>query len=239
VVRSSSAARQPVPDDDVPQETGWDRRRRRIADRIERTAIELFARRGYRQVSIEDVAASAGISSRTVARYFPTKEDLLLAGPRRGYSETLGALDAIGPTRRPVNSVWEMWLKLAQDHKGDLEDALLWHKAAATAPEVVARALGENHLTLQAGLTTLCADALDADPETDPGPAVLAACLAAANRAAVDFWANKEGDFNLEELFAAAIRTLHREFSSRRLSDSVTDVPDAAQPSTRPAPRKR
>jgi AcrR family transcriptional regulator len=223
----------------VPLETGWDRRRRRIAEHIEQTAIQLFAKRGYRHVSIEDIAGVAGISSRTVARYFPTKEDLLLARPRRGYDETLQALEAIGPTPRPVDSAWQMWLQLAQEHQMDLKDFLLWHKAAATAPEVVARALGEHHLALQAGLIDLCAGALDADPESDPGPQVLAACIAAANRAIVDFWAAKQGEYDLEELFSAGIRVLNREFSTKRLSAAVMNRPQRAQSRAGGSPHKR
>jgi AcrR family transcriptional regulator len=236
VAGSPSVVRRPESDEDPRLESGWDRRRRRIAEHIEQTAIALFSKRGYRQVSIEDIAAEAGISSRTVARYFPTKEDLLLAAPRRNYDGTLGALKAIGPTRRPVTSVWQMWLRLAQEHQGELKDFLLWHRAAATAPEVVARALGEQHLALQVGLTEVCAEALDADPESDPGPVVLAACIAAANRAVVDFWATGQGEYDLEELFAAAMRTLNREFATKRLSPTLMEPSQLTQPKARPAP---
>jgi AcrR family transcriptional regulator len=233
VAGSPSDAGRSEPENGPPLENGWDRRRRRIAEHVEQTAIELFAKRGYRHVSIEDIAAAAGISSRTVARYFPSKEDLLLARPRRGYEETLRTLEAIGSTQRPVTSVWQMWLQLAQEHQTDLKDFLLWHNAAATAPEVVARALGEHQLALQVGLTALCAEALDADPESDPGPVVLAACIAAANRASVDFWATKQGKYDLEELFATGLRTLNREFSTKRLSASVMNPRPRSRPATR------
>jgi AcrR family transcriptional regulator len=222
----------------VPLETGWDRRRRRIAEHIEQTAIQLFAKRGYRHVSIEEIAVVAGISSRTVARYFPTKEDLLLARPRRGYDETLRVLEDMGPTSRPVNSAWQMWLQLAQEHQTELKDFLLWRKAADTAPEVVARALGEHYLALQTSLTELCAEGLDADPESDPGPLVLAACIAAANRAIVDFWAAKQGEYDLEELFSAGIRVLNREFSTKRLSAAVMERPVRARSRTGGSPKQ-
>jgi AcrR family transcriptional regulator len=237
VAGSSSVAPRSELDDGTRLETGWDRRRRRIADHIEQAAIELFAKRGYRQVSIEDVAAAAGISSRTVARYFPTKEDLLLARPRRGYDETLQALGAIGPTREPFTSAWQMWLRLTQEHKADLEDVLLWHAAAASAPEVVARALGEHQLALQAGLTALCAEALDSDPDSDPGPVVVAACIAAANKAIVDFWVSKQGQYDLEELFAKAIRTLDSELLRKRPSVRVTPPARAVRQRKRPSRR--
>jgi AcrR family transcriptional regulator len=50
----------------------------RTRDGIANTAIELFLRRGFDAVSINDVAAAAEVSKPTLFRYFPTKEDLVL-----------------------------------------------------------------------------------------------------------------------------------------------------------------
>ena len=43
--------------------------------RIEQAALELFRLKGFEQVTIDDVAAAAGISRRTFFRYFATKAD--------------------------------------------------------------------------------------------------------------------------------------------------------------------
>ena len=48
--------------------------RQRIAD----TAAELFAGRGYDEVSMSDVARAADVSNQTVYNYFPAKPDLVL-----------------------------------------------------------------------------------------------------------------------------------------------------------------
>jgi AcrR family transcriptional regulator len=56
------------------------RRRARNATEAERVALHLFAEYGYGLVTIGDIAAATGISPRTFSRYFPAKEDVVLAG---------------------------------------------------------------------------------------------------------------------------------------------------------------
>jgi AcrR family transcriptional regulator len=46
-------------------------------DAIYDAAIELFARRGFHETSVEDVAQAAGVSRRSFFRYFTTKDHLL------------------------------------------------------------------------------------------------------------------------------------------------------------------
>ena len=52
-------------------------KKRRTRERLELVALELFARRGYERTTVDDVAGAAGVSARTVFRYFPVKADLL------------------------------------------------------------------------------------------------------------------------------------------------------------------
>ena len=52
--------------------------RRRAA--IVTAALELFAERGYAATTIADIAAAAETAPRTVSLYFPTKQDIALAG---------------------------------------------------------------------------------------------------------------------------------------------------------------
>jgi TetR/AcrR family transcriptional regulator, regulator of mycofactocin system len=52
-----------------------DARREGTRARIERAALDLFTRRGFEGVTIDEVADVAGISRRTYFRYFATKAD--------------------------------------------------------------------------------------------------------------------------------------------------------------------
>ncbi|TPG34328.1 mycofactocin system transcriptional regulator [Mycolicibacterium hodleri] len=49
------------------------RRRSTTGDHITSVALELFARRGFDEVSVDDVARAAGIARRTLFRYYPSK----------------------------------------------------------------------------------------------------------------------------------------------------------------------
>jgi AcrR family transcriptional regulator len=47
---------------------------------LARTALEQFAAKGYDATTVEEVAAAAGVSRRTLFNYFRSKEDLALSG---------------------------------------------------------------------------------------------------------------------------------------------------------------
>lgn len=44
---------------------------------VERTALALFANRGFERTTVEDIAAELGVGRRTVFRYFPSKNDIV------------------------------------------------------------------------------------------------------------------------------------------------------------------
>ncbi|WP_054812803.1 TetR/AcrR family transcriptional regulator [Nocardia arizonensis] len=63
----------------VESSTGvWERRKLEAMSRIQRVALDLFEENGYRGVTVERIAAEAGVSASSVYRYFGTKEMLVL-----------------------------------------------------------------------------------------------------------------------------------------------------------------
>src|SRR3954468_24627659 len=57
--------------------TLWDRTRQLADQEILHTALRLFTQQGYDETTIAQIAREAGVSQRTLFRYFGTKEDLL------------------------------------------------------------------------------------------------------------------------------------------------------------------
>src|SRR3984957_17030504 len=53
------------------------RRKRRTRQAIQTAALELFAERGYRENTINEIAERADVAPRTVTVHFPAKEELL------------------------------------------------------------------------------------------------------------------------------------------------------------------
>jgi AcrR family transcriptional regulator len=63
--------------------TLWDRTRQLASQEILDTALRLFIEQGYDETTIAQIAREAGVSQRTLFRYFGTKEDLLGADQDR------------------------------------------------------------------------------------------------------------------------------------------------------------
>src|ERR1700684_1552745 len=80
-----------------------ERRKRRTRQALPISALELFAERGYRETTINDIAERAEVAPRTVTVHFPAKEELLLdAEPF-----TLDSLSERLSARRPHESALE------------------------------------------------------------------------------------------------------------------------------------
>jgi mycofactocin system transcriptional regulator len=69
--------------------------------RVEQAALELFRLKGFEQVTIDDVAAAAGISRRTFFRWFATKADAVW-GDFAAHVARLESLLATSDPAQPV-----------------------------------------------------------------------------------------------------------------------------------------
>ncbi|MFD7080135.1 TetR/AcrR family transcriptional regulator [Streptomyces sp. NPDC002181] len=81
----------------------WDRSRQAVVASIFDTAMRLFAEQGYEATTIAQIAKEAGISQRSLFRYFGTKEDIVC-----GEQEELGELLRSTVEAQPAGATaWE------------------------------------------------------------------------------------------------------------------------------------
>ncbi|WAJ46112.1 mycofactocin system transcriptional regulator [Mycobacterium sp. Aquia_216] len=73
------------------------RRRSTTPDHITDVAIELFTARGFSEVSVDDVAQAAGISRRTLFRYYASKNAILWGEFDSHLAHLRELLDTVGP----------------------------------------------------------------------------------------------------------------------------------------------
>lgn len=65
----------------VPRNALREITRASVKEHIAEMAIDLFATRGFDNVTVEEIASSVGISARSFHRYFPAKEDSVIGDP--------------------------------------------------------------------------------------------------------------------------------------------------------------
>ncbi len=77
---TSRSAPPPHPTENLPHLANMDRRQRRAAEtrlRLFRCALQLFARRGFPNVTVEDITQAADVGKGTFFNYFESKEHVL------------------------------------------------------------------------------------------------------------------------------------------------------------------
>jgi mycofactocin system transcriptional regulator len=124
-----------------------------VRARVEQAALDLFALEGFEQVTIDEVAAAAGISRRTFFRYFATKADAVWGDFGAHVARLEQLLAAAAPDQPVVASVCAAYVEVNDYADADLpllrermqliltEPALLAHSQLryADVDRVVAR----------------------------------------------------------------------------------------------------
>jgi AcrR family transcriptional regulator len=161
----------------------WERKRTRTSLEIERAGLQLIATRGLDRVTVEQVAAAAGISDRTFYRYFRNVSELLSGVPQREV-ERICRLVAARPASEGLleafGSVFEEPALLAPEaDNADLKEEarVLWSVAVAADPD---RISVESHaLTrMTVEFTEMIQRRLDLDPCDEETSGVLGSALA-------------------------------------------------------------
>ncbi len=113
-------------------------------------AARLFAENGYDRTTVADIAATAGVSTRTFFAYFPAKEDVLFAGTDRRLRAIGEAFDAIQASS-PLDALHQ------------LLDRVLAASDDLSSPDRLATVLARPELQAQAMQRLIAAQRLIAD----------------------------------------------------------------------------
>lgn len=166
-------------------------RERRAAEtraEIVEAAIRLFIEQGFDATSMSDVAAAAGVSRRTVYRYFATKDDIVFEAPRRWLEVFDAVLEDRGP-HEPTRDVFRRGLvSVAEFIRDDAEAVLAAFSVLAGSESLVGRHGRSDAEWVQRYLEVLGPDV--ASLEDGPLLATTAAmALVAAQNAIIATWA--------------------------------------------------
>jgi AcrR family transcriptional regulator len=168
-------------------------------------AMELFVSHGFEATTIEQIAAEVGMSSRSVFRYFPTKEDIVLGNLLQRGRDLAEALEA-----RPIEEPPWVALRNALDTPIqaihiDRDSVLRTAHMLATTPSLRAARL-DKHTQWIPFLAPNIALRLSG-PEACrnlQAHAIVSSALSCLD-AAVSEWTRGGGQASLEELLDAAI----------------------------------
>jgi AcrR family transcriptional regulator len=171
--------------------------------RIEKAALELFRRRGFDNVTVEDVCAEAGVAPATFYRHFGTKEEVVFAYRDDFTTALRRALDAGGQvaegTRLPVVlGEFAAFLESQQDLLALRDQIVLGHPRLMQGTLAVQR---DMEGALAAGLTRL-----RGLPSPDPAALLEAGVGILVLRVALRSWRTEGGG----SLQTATQRTLVR-----------------------------
>nr|WP_033292421.1 TetR family transcriptional regulator [Amycolatopsis jejuensis] len=173
-------------------------------------AIRLVDERGLDQVTVDDIAAAAGVSARTFFNYFAAKEDAVLI-PHADQAERgeaviarlaaqpagLSAFAALVATMREdlveIERERDEWLARLRIIEGD--------------PALLVRATA---LSSAARTSTIAAIArrTGTDPEKDFFPSLLLSVVSGAVNASLGHWSALDGGRSLTEIFDEAMATV-------------------------------
>jgi AcrR family transcriptional regulator len=179
--------------------------RRAVRSEIADAAMRLFIEQGFEATTVEQVATTVGMSSRSVFRYFATKEDMVVGSMEQIGHDIAGALQA----RPAAESPWEALRRALDGPLQALTDddsvALARSTLLATTPSLRAaqqqKHASWNDLLVPSLTPRLAGPAAGRDLQARAIVAAVLACLDVA----VGEWVRSGGKKPLDVLLDAAI----------------------------------
>lgn len=178
-------------------------RRRSTHEALRQAALKCFARKGFTNVTVTELAREAGVTERTFFRHFPTKEAVLFQDYETQLEWLAGAL-----AQRPASeSLFDAVLASVAAFPHDIE---VVRQAATARTELITAERIASHLrvvqsSFAAVLTEFVRNRNPGAPNVDLGAEVAGSALAAALVVAVENWGRNGCADDLGELVLASV----------------------------------
>lgn len=191
---------------------GHELRRRSTHEALRRAALKSFARKGFANVTVTELAAEAGVTERTFFRHFPTKEAVLF----QDYESQLEWLAEALAQRPAAESLFDAVLASVAAFPHDLE---VVRQAATARTELISAERIASHLrVVQSSFADVLAEFVrNRKPDLaniDLAAEVAGSALAAALVVAVENWGRNGCAGDLGELVAASLDLVRSGFAS-------------------------
>ena len=214
---------------------------RRTRAAIRAAALALTRERGYAAMTVDDVAALAGVSRRTVFNHFSSKTDLLVVGldpPEPEAIETF--VNGTGSLLEDLGALLASGAEAVESERGWL---LSFPEIVRDNPEIE-RAIHERLRAIAVSLADAAGRRLGTEP-CDPRTRAVVALAMAIQRSAVDLWCGRTHPWE-QRREEAPVRAEVPEASAQapevQLVDAVRAMVEALSdvviqaPSDRPSP---
>lgn len=96
-----------------------EQQKRNRRERIFKTAMDLFERRGFQETTVLEIAKSAGVSRGTVFNYYPYKEAILIEHLAQRLSKMQEGLPAPEQSSAPIDTIYKIFDELASFIEGN------------------------------------------------------------------------------------------------------------------------
>lgn len=168
--------------------------------------LRLAVEHGLAAITVEQIAAAAGVSYRTFFNHFSAKEEALLRpdGTEAGFAQHLAAQDA---SLAPLPAARAALRSVLADLDADREAWLQRLTVIAAEPDLLPR-LVELGTADERAMTEAIGARTGLDADTDLYPALLAASLGCALRVSLARWHRRGGQESIAQLFGEAVDAL-------------------------------
>lgn len=176
-----------------------------VRQRLSDVAVDLFAEHGFEEVTVEQVAAAAGVSARSVHRYFPAKEDMVV-GTLADYGQRVADVLAARPADESVIESLHAAYAAMLGTRAQTDRDKTAIRLLASTPSLRARNF-EKHLQWAEILTPIVAQRLDSDHALLQAKVIVQASLCAFD-VALGAWAESTEMQGLQDMLSTTFRAL-------------------------------